>query len=251
MTNLSDARAFFDLVQGRSVYRMPSVLLIDGNAEERRGLGEYLSYNGFDVTHARYVDVVPGPKAAEDFDAIVIVASLPDPSVSNFIRRLAANEGPALLVMSETGEYVERVLALELGADDMVAREINPRELLARLRGLLRRRVLPRGEVQRPIGGAGEVWMLRAVTRSLVSSLGHSVDLSKADFALVSAFIDGEDQVIQESQTSCAPGAWGGVALRTAVSRLRRRALAQAQVVLPIRTVRGSGYRFDAPISRG
>lgn len=230
---------------------MPSVLLVDGNAEERRRLGEYLSYNGFDLRYARHVSAIPGPKEAEGFDVVVIVASLPDPSVSDFIRRLAANRGPAILVMSETGEYVERVLALELGADDLVAREINFRELLARLRGLLRRRALPNPEVSRPVSGAGEVWMLRAISRSLVSSTGHSIDLSKSDFELVGAFIDGEDQVIQESQTNSHPRAWGGQALRTAVSRLRRRALAQCRIALPIRTVHGSGYRFEAPIVRG
>lgn len=218
-----------------------SVLLVDPLRAERHALSDYLGSQHMAVVEADHVD-----EAWDDtdgVDVVVVVASLPDPAVSAFIRRSAERGGPPILVMSETGEYVERVLALELGADDLVAREINPRELLARLRGLMRRR-------RRDMGGAGtapdrngSAWTLQSDRRALLAPTGRRLDLSRADLALLTAFADGIDSQILD-------GDLPGGNLRTAVSRLRQRALSHAQIDLPIRNVRGLGYRFEAPISK-
>lgn len=215
------------------------VLLIDPLASERRELADYLVAQGLDVVEA--AAPAQGFVQADRFDVVVVVTGLPDPGVSAFIRRMAENDGPPILVMSETGEYVERVLALELGADDLVERQINPRELLARLRGLMRRR--RRREAGGPMPGAESGWTLEAARRALLAPTGRRIDLSRADLALLSAFADGADSQVGDVDMP-------GGNLRTAVSRLRHRALSHAQVDLPIRNVRGVGYRFDAPLVR-
>lgn len=216
-----------------------SVLLVDPLRAERRALSDYLAVQDLAVIEADHVDEAWDD--ADGVDVVVVVASLPDPAVSAFIRRSAETGGPPILVMSETGEYVERVLALELGADDLVAREINPRELLARLRGLMRRR-------RREVGAAapgrnGPGWTLQTQRRALVAPTGRRIDLSPADLALLTAFAEGIDSQILD-------GDLPGGNLRTAVSRLRHRALSHARIDLPIRNVRGLGYRFEAPISK-
>lgn len=228
---------------GRPAARPSSatVLLVDPLQAERRVLSDYLSPQGLSVIEADDVD--GSWDDAEDIDVVVVVATLPDASVSAFIRRSAEAGGPPILVMSETGEYVERVLALELGADDLVGREINPRELLARLRGLMRRRRRdPVLHVVAPEPDSAR-WTLHAARRALLSPTGRRIDLSRADMALLTAFADGVDRQILDADLP-------GGNLRTAVSRLRQRALIHAQIDLPIRNVRGLGYRFDAPISK-
>lgn len=217
------------------------VLLVDPLRSERRALSDYLALQHLEVIEAEHVD--EAWDEAEGVDVVVVVAALPDPAVSAFIRRSAEAGGAPILVMSETGEYLERVLALELGADDLVAREINPRELLARLRGLMRRR---RREAKGPAsapGLKGSGWTLQIDRRALVAPTGQRIDLSRADLALLTAFADGLDSQILDADPP-------GGNLRTAVSRLRQRALSHAQVDLPIRNVRGLGYRFEAPLSK-
>lgn len=216
-----------------------SVLLVDPLRAERRALSDYLAVQDLAVIEADHVD--EAWDETDGVDVVVVVASLPDPAVSAFIRRSAETGGPPILVMSETGEYVERVLALELGADDLVAREINPRELLARLRGLMRRRRRDVGAGAPERNGPG--WTLQTQRRALVAPTGRRIDLSRADLALLTAFAEGIDSQILD-------GDLPGGNLRTAVSRLRQRALSHAQIDLPIRNVRGLGYRFEAPISK-
>lgn len=221
--------------------RPASVLLIDPLRGERRALTGYLTAQDLAVVEADHVDEARQPM--DDHDVVVVAASLPDPAVSAFIRRSAEADGPPILVMSETAEYVERVLALELGADDLVPREVNPRELLARLRGLMRRRHRRRDAAPRLSHGVVATWTLQLSSRALLAPTGRRIDLSRADLALLTAFADDSDsQILDNNQP--------GGSLRTAVSRLRQRALSHAQIDLPIRNVRGLGYRFDAPISK-
>lgn len=219
-----------------------TVLVVDPVRAERQALSDYLAGQKMTVIEADHVD--EAWEDAEGSDVIVLVASLPDAAVSAFIRRSAETGGPPILVMSETGEYVERVLALELGADDLVAREINPRELLARLRGLMRRRVRQADTVIHDVRATGSGWTLQADRRALLAPTGRRIDLSRADLALLTAFADGPDSQILDADLP-------GGNLRTAVSRLRQRAFSHAQIDLPIRNVRGLGYRFDAPIFKG
>lgn len=225
----------------RASTRAPSAtcLLVDPLRAERRALSDYLRQQGLNVIEADHVDELQDK--AGPADVVVVVASLPDASVSAFIRRSAEAGGAPILVMSETGEYVERVLALELGADDLVGREINPRELLARLRGLMRRRD-PGPPPPRSVRGEPG-WALQADRRALLTPAGRRIDLSPADMALLTAFAEGSNNQIADDHLP-------GGNLRTAVSRLRQRAMSQAHVDLPIRNVRGLGYRFDAPLLR-
>lgn len=223
----------------RSRPSSPTILLIDPLRAERRALSDYLTVQDLSVIELDHVD-----EAWDDtdgVDVVVVVATLPNAAVSAFIRRSAETGGPPILVMSETGEYVERVLALELGADDLVAREINPRELLARLRGLMRRRRREAGVAA--TARHGSAWTLQADRRALLAPTGRRIDLSRADLALLTAFAEGIDSQILD-------GDLPGGNLRTAVSRLRQRALSHAQIDLPIRNVRGRGYRFEAPIAK-
>ena len=237
------AEAPFVSEAGRAVPRpsSASVLLIDPLRAERRALSDYLASQALNVIEAESVEEAWDESGG--VDVVVVVASLPDAAVSAFIRRSAETGGAPILVMSETGEPVERVLALELGADDLVEREINPRELAARLRGLMRRRRRDTASVSRPSGRDGGSWILQVDRRALLAPSGLRIDLSRADLVLLSAFAEGPDRQILD-------GDLHGGNLRTAVSRLRQRALSHAQIDLPIRNVRGLGYRFDAPISR-
>lgn len=228
----------------RGVRNTTTALLIGAPEPEVRRLADYLAGQDVLVHEAEDDEWEHAARVADRFDVVIAVASLPNPDVSDFIRKVSADEGAPILVMSETGEFVERVLALELGADDLIGRDTNPREVLARLRGLVRRsRRMVSGQVAGETGASGQddgSWMLDSVGRVLVSPSGERLSLSRADAELMSAFFDNDQRTISENHAPPAK-------LRTAVSRMKRRALEQADMDLPIRNVRGWGYRFEAP----
>lgn len=192
-------------------------------------------------------DSAAGPPAPET-DVLLINTPLLDARVSALIQKVAALPAPFLIVLSDSDDVIDRIVALELGADDYLTNDSDPREILARARSLVRRGA-QRGDFQsRPDAGraaAGE-WILNDVTRVLQSPSGATCPLAKGDVDLISALTDDDRDI-------CAAGAdtaHTANSLRVSISRLRRRFLKVSDEPLPIRNVWGLGYTFDAPLKR-
>jgi DNA-binding response OmpR family regulator len=160
-------------------------------------------------------------------------------------------------MLTARGEEMDRVLGLELGADDYVAKPFAPRELVARVRALLRRAALtPEGGPDprsRRIGFAG--WVLDTARRELVSPDGAAVDLSGAEYDLLLAFLEHPGRVLSREQLLEAGRRRVGSdpfdrSVDVQISRLRRKIEPEEASPPLIKTVRGAGYVFVAEVAR-
>ena len=186
-------------------------------------------------------------QSGPETDVLLINTPLLDARVSALIQKVAALPAPFLIVLSDSDDVIDRIVALELGADDYLTNDSDPREILARARSLVRRGA-QRGDhrSQPDAGAAAGEWILNDVTRVLQSPSGATCPLAKGDVDLISALTDDDRDI-------CAAGSdtsHTANSLRVSISRLRRRFLKVSDEPLPIRNVWGLGYTFDAPLKR-
>jgi two-component system, OmpR family, response regulator len=231
----------------------PSILVVDDDAALRQQVSDYLSINGFDVEGAADASGMDAALARHPFDVVVLDLMMPGEDGLSVCRRLSAAGAPAILMMSALGEDIDRIIGLELGADDYLPKPCNPRELLARVRALLRRRD-GRGYAARPANGyrfAG--YVLDVANRRLRDPSGVNVMLTRGEYALLSAFLERPGEVLNRDQlqerTHGDDQETFERAIDVQISRLRRK-LADSQAQSLIRTIRGVGYRFAAVVSR-
>ena len=192
-------------------------------------------------------------------DLVVLDVMLPGEDGLDICRRLAKPDGPAIIMLSAMGEDTDRIVGLELGADDYLPKPCNPRELLARIRAVLRRR-RERGEGGDPLGAACEFagWRLDLVRHELRSPERVVVNLSSGEFSLLRAFVEQpqrvltRDQLLRFARSGPHRGVRPGVDVQ--ISRLRRKldeASCQPRSGQElIRTVRNEGYMFTPKVSR-
>jgi two-component system OmpR family response regulator len=157
-------------------------------------------------------------------------------------------------MLSAMGEDTDRIVGLEIGADDYLPKPCNPRELLARVRAVLRRRNEPRPGDE-PIGAACEFagWRLDLVRRELRSPQGVVVNLSSGEFSLLRAFVEHPQRVLTRDQLlDYARGRDSDAydrAIDVQISRLRRKLSDGGDAEL-IRTIRSEGYMFAPKVTR-
>jgi len=188
-------------------------------------------------------------------DLVVLDVMLPGEDGLAICRRLAGPEGPAIIMLSAMGEETDRIVGLELGADDYLPKPCNPRELLARVRAVLRRRQEPRpseGELGAGCEFAG--WRLDLVRRELRSPQGVIVNLSSGEFTLLRAFVERPQRVLTRDRLlDLARGPDSDAydrAIDVQISRLRKKLDDGSSGVELIRTIRNEGYLFNARVAR-
>ena len=230
---------------------MPRCLIVDDDAEIRSLVADYLHRFGFSVLAVGDAAGLRVALQREPFDVLLLDLMLPDANGLDLCRWLRkAHPALPLLMLTAQGDPISRVLGLELGADDYIAKPFEPRELVARINAVLRRASAP-GAAPRAAGTprfAG--WALDETMRQLSSPDGVLVPLSNAEYRLLKAFTDHPGQVLGRErllELTRSPGSEStDRAIDLAVSRLRQK-LGQAEL---IRTLRGSGYQFTAEVSR-
>ena len=167
---------------------------------------------------------------------------MPEEDGLSVLRRLKGPDRPAIIMLSAMGSETDRVVGLEMGADDYLPKPCSPRELLARVRAVLRRNEVNTGGPSRSFGN----WSLDLVNRT-VSRLGQIAALTDAEFRVLTTFLDhpqrllNRDQLIDLTKGPDAPVF--DRAIDVTVSRLRKKLGEHA----PIRTVRNEGYMFTLP----
>ena len=228
------------------------ILVVEDDTGLRAEVAEYLSRNGFVAHMASDAHEADSVLASMPVDLIVLDLMLPGENGLSICRRVAAPSGPAIIIMSAMGQEVDRVVGLELGADDYVAKPASPRELLARIRAVLRRRDTA------PVGQkAGMVYhfagfQLDMARRQLRSPLGVVVLLTPGEFSLLTAFLDNPARVLSRDmlvEQVCGEDAdVFDRAIDVQLSRLRGKLKVHGGATL-IRTVRGSGYICDAQVT--
>ena len=232
-----------------------SILLVDDDADITTLLAEYLGRFNFAVHTACDADSMRQQLARQRVDLVVLDVMLPGEDGLAICRRLSsATDGPAIIMLSAMGEETDRIVGLELGADDYLPKPCNPRELLARVRAVLRRRQEPR-VADDAMGAACEFagWRLDLVRRELRSPQSVVVNLSSGEFSLLRAFVERPQRVLTRDQLlDLARGRDSDAydrAIDVQISRLRRK-LDDGGGSELIRTIRSEGYMFTAKVVR-
>ena len=230
------------------------ILMVDDDPGIRDVVSDFLGKHGFTVetaADAQEMDVIlsRGP-----IDLVVLDVMLPGEDGLAICRRLSGADGPPIIMLSAMGEDTDRIVGLELGADDYLPKPCNPRELLARIRAVLRRAEL-RGQSKSTGAGcefAG--WRLDLMRRELRSPDGVVVNLSSGEFSLLRAFVERPQRVLTRDQLlDYARGPDSDAfdrAIDVQISRLRKKLDDGAAGQDLIRTVRNEGYMFTAKVRR-
>ena len=224
------------------------ILVVDDDLEIRNLLGEYLRKNGYNATLVADGKAMWEALARGVPDLIVLDLMLPGDDGLTLCRKLRAEAETPVIMLTARGEETDRIVGLEMGADDYLAKPFSPRELLARIKSVLRRtRSLPRNlraDDARAIAFAG--WRLDTVARHLVSHEGVITSLSGAEFQLLKIFLSHPNHVLTRDQLMLLSKGREAEALdRTIdiqVSRLRHRLGDDPADPQIIKTVRGEGY---------
>jgi two-component system OmpR family response regulator len=222
------------------------VLIVDDDAEIRSLLGDYLRRNGLRASAVADGRAMWQALEHERIDLVVLDVMLPGEDGLTLCRNLRARSQLPVIMLTARGDDTDRIVGLEMGADDYLPKPFNPRELLARIKGVLRRaRSLPSNlepEPARRYRFAG--WTLDTARRDLLSPAGVAVALSGAEYRLLHVFLTHANRVLSRDQlldlTRGREADPFDRSIDVQVSRLRRR-LGDEPPVL-IRTVRGEGY---------
>jgi two-component system OmpR family response regulator len=249
----------------------PRILVVDDTADIRDLLARYLGQHGFAVSTAADAGgaraALEGP-ADDRPDLMILDLMLPGEDGLSLCRALRADPATAALpvvMLTAMGEETDRVVGLELGADDYIPKPFNPRELLARVRAVLRR-AAPRASVANGdaeaaadrLPPAGRVrfdrWILDLGRRELEGPDGVAVALSSGEFSMLRAFVEHPQRVLTRDQLlDLARGHNAAVTDRsmdTQVSRLRRKIEADPKDPVVLKTVWGGGYVLAVPVER-
>ncbi len=223
-----------------------TVLVVDDDDELREQISDYLTQNGLAVrtaADARAMDTVLADVA---IDVIVLDLGLPGEDGLSICKRLDRTHGPGILMASAAGDETDRVLGLELGADDYLAKPFSPRELLARVRAMIRRRdALLSGRVRR-----GQVYHFAGFTydparRQLHAPSGAAILLTLGEANLLNLLLSSPNQTFSRDDLNAVDA--GGRGVDIVVSRLRKKLEVHGGGLL-IRTARGAGYRLDGKV---
>ena len=230
------------------------VLIVDDDKEIRSLLQEYLHKQAYRVTAVADGKALRATLVTAQPDLIVLDVMLPGEDGLQLCRDLRTRSNVPIIMLTALGEETDRIVGLEMGADDYLAKPFSPRELLARIKSVLRRsRSLPGNlepEVVKSLRFAG--WLLDAATRNLISPDGVVVPLSGTEFKLLRIFLAHPNRVLTRDQLielmiSRDAGPFDR-AIDVQVSRLRQRLIEDAREPRIIKTVRGEGYVLAAQV---
>ncbi|WP_298165275.1 response regulator transcription factor [Novosphingobium sp.] len=234
----------------------PSILLVEDDVSLRMLTARALRENGYAVRTAATGAEMWVMLEAEPAELVVLDIMLPGASGIELFRKLRRQSDVPIIFASARGSEEDRVLGLELGADDYIAKPYSARELIARIGAVLRRgggEGVAKGD-ERTSEVHFEGWILSLSRRELRSPSGAMVDLTGAEFDLLATFVShrqrvlGRERLIELSRTRL--GDSSDRSIDVLVSRLRRKLSASGSEP-PIVTVRGVGYMFKAEVRRG
>ncbi len=235
----------------------PHILIVDDHREIRDAVTRYLEKSGFRASAARDAVEMDAKLAAGRFDLIVLDVMMPGEDGLSACRRISAERSTPILMLTALGEETDRIVGLEVGADDYLPKPFNPRELLARIKAILRRR-------ERTVPSAGQLtghrvsfaeWILDTDRRVLSNAEnGDETALTTAEFKLLTVFLERPRFVLSRDQLlDLTSGRSAQVFDRTIdnqVSRLRRKIETDPGRPEIITTLRGGGYCLATDVKK-
>jgi two-component system, OmpR family, response regulator len=231
------------------------VLIVDDDGQIRQLLAGFLKENGLDVALARDGVEMRAALGQQAIDLVVLDLMLPGTGGLDLCRELRRTSSLPVIMLTAKGDETDRIVGLEVGADDYLAKPFNPRELLARIKAVLRR---SRGDAGASTpsrnGYAFDGWRLDLLRRELINPEGALVELSGAEFDLLIAFMESPNRVLSRDWLlETARNRTSDVFDRSVdvlISRLRRKIEQGSDGAEVIKTVRGAGYLFMPKVAR-
>lgn len=260
------ARVASDLVRPEMI----TCLIVDDDPALRELVGDHLTRYGLTARLADSAAAMRRELARGGIDIVLLDLMLPDGDGIELCRDLRMHSKLPVIMLTAQGDPISRVLGLEMGADDYVAKPFEPRELLARIHALIRRSsgtlapgaADPAGEAAAPqfappglpVSGGFGGWQIDWRNRMLISPEGTGLSLSNVEYRLLAAFAEHPGEVLSRGQlvemTRSAASDNNERSIDLAVSRLRAKLRESLENPQFIRTVRGRGYQFTAELAR-
>ncbi|WP_174284581.1 response regulator [Sphingomonas bacterium] len=234
----------------------PHLLLVDDERSIREPLAQYLTKQGFRVTQAGDAESARMRLAAYAIDLVILDVMMPGEDGLSLCRHIAATSDIPVILLTARTEETDRIVGLEMGADDYVVKPFSPRELATRVKVVLRRVTAGGTRQHAPESGsyAFAGWVLKTGERALVDREGVSLPLSTGEYNLLLALVTRPRQVLTRDQlldlTQGREAAAFDRAIDNQVSRLRRKIEADAKTPEIIKTVWGGGYTLSAEVTR-
>jgi DNA-binding response OmpR family regulator len=226
----------------------PDILLVDDDAALRELLRDYLGSNGVAVREAGDGDSMRQRLGEGRPDLIILDLMLPGEDGLSLARWLRGQGDIPIIMLSARGEEIDRVVGLEVGADDYMAKPFSPRELLARIRAVLRRRAGGTPAVSPRDGCTFGPYRLDLTAHRLTRA-GTEVNVTTADFALLRVFVEHPNRVLSRDLLMDMLKGYERApfdrSIDVRITRLRRKIEDDPAAPVYIRTVRGEGYLFS------
>ena len=234
----------------------PHLLLVDDERSIREPLAAYLGKNGFRVTQAADAADARAKLAAYAIDLVILDIMMPGEDGLSLTRHIRETSDIPVVLLTAKTEETDRIVGLEMGADDYVVKPFSPRELIARVKVILRRAAA--GGVRQSAPDSASYafagWVLKAGERTLVDREGVSVPLSTGEFNLMLALVTRPRQVLSRDQlldlTQGREASAFDRSIDNQVSRLRRKIEPDPKNPTLIKTVWGGGYTLAAEVTR-
>jgi len=244
----------------------PHILVVDDDPQIRSMIERYLTKEGFSVILAENGAAMDAALEEHPIDLVLLDLVLPDEDGLILARRIRDKSEIGLIILTGKGEMIDRVVGLEMGADDYVSKPFHLRELLARIKSVLRRSAARMGAPAAPAASAPETtqapaektrarfagWSFDFVKLELTSPAGETVPLTTGESNLLVAFIKHPNRVLDRDRLLdlVANRDWSPFdrSVDTQVVRLRRKVEENPSAPALIKTVRGAGYIFAVPV---
>lgn len=232
----------------------PHILVVEDDRETRTLIAKYLRTNACNVTVAADGREMDKALADNRIDLVILDVMLPGEDGLSLCRRVRGDSQVPIIMLTARGEDVDRILGLEMGADDYLPKPFNPRELLARINAVLRRQTNALNASATPNATAlcflG--WQMDFRLRELRNPEGARIAMTSAEFDLLRAFVERPGRVLsRDSLLDLTQGRNAGSFERSIdvlVSRIRRKIEADPQDAQLIKTVRSGGYMFTPAV---
>lgn len=233
------------------------VLLVDDDCSVRDVIREAAHLHGLKVTEAGTIADAWEALKRSSPDIVLLDIRLPDGDGMKMAQRLRATSSLPIIMLTGLSDDADRVLGLEIGADDYIVKPFNPREVIARIRAVLRRSRPELAAAVVPVSGEHECrrfngWLVDLTARTLAAPGGVPVSLTNAEFLLLSAFVKAPRRVLSRDQlldyTHLHGEAVFDRTIDVLVLRLRRKIEPNPSKPSLIKTERGAGYIFDTDV---
>jgi two-component system phosphate regulon response regulator OmpR len=229
------------------------IVVCDDEPDIRETVGEYLERQGYDVSLAESGDALRAIADQREVDAVVLDITMPGEDGLSIARSLRATSDVAIVMLTGNAEVVDRIIGLEMGADDYLAKPVDLRELLARLKAVLRRTGNQASGAAQATDGHTLIQFgtcrLDLEAHKLFDGDGEEVQITAMEYSLLKVFAEHPNRVLNRDQLLelAHDRSWDPFdrSIDIRISRLRKKIEADASKPQIIRTVRGIGYRFS------